>query len=143
MELLGDLNRGEYVTPQRLTFGAFVRETWLPIVDATKARTTAEMYRRSMEKHVLPRIGGNYVQHLDAARLDRLYLELQAVGPRLVDRVNDRSNNLLGPRLRRTEGHRQAKRCPLKRSASCPQAPTDDLDAPGARLVSRARRGRA
>jgi integrase len=26
------------------------------------------------------RIGGNYVQHLDAARLDRLYLELQAAG---------------------------------------------------------------
>jgi integrase len=79
-EALARLDRGDYITPERLTFGEFVRERWLPVIAGERRRTTLASYERHLRRHVLPEIGGLPLQRLDASRLNRLYIDLTARG---------------------------------------------------------------
>lgn len=80
--VLRSLDTGDYVTPERLTFAEFVRERWLPVVQSSMRKTTYEAYERNLRLHVLPTIGGVQLQKLDAARLDRLYVDLRSRKPK-------------------------------------------------------------
>jgi integrase len=79
-KLVNDLHAGSYVAPDRTTLAEWVRESWLPMIEARIKPSTFDSYRSNMETHVLPRLGSRPLQHLTAAMLNALYGELLARG---------------------------------------------------------------
>jgi integrase len=75
VELLGRLQRGEYVAPSKVTFGEYLTERWLPARVGQLAPSTFESYRGNVEHHVIPAIGSARLQGLDAATLTAFYGE--------------------------------------------------------------------
>ena len=55
--VLGLAESGLYVEPTRLTVGRFLTETWLPSIVTRVRPTTGDMYRRIVDKHVVPALG--------------------------------------------------------------------------------------
>ncbi len=77
-KLVNDLHTGSYVTPDRMTLDAWVRESWLPTIESQVKPSTFDSYRRNMELHVLPLIGARPLQQLTAPMLNGLYGQLMA-----------------------------------------------------------------
>ena len=65
--VLGLADSGLYVEPTRLTLGRYLTETWLPSIVTRVRPTTADMYRRIVDKHVVPALGAVRIQVLDTA----------------------------------------------------------------------------
>jgi integrase len=78
--VLGAKQAGSYVPPAKLTFGRYLTESWLPMQRQRLRESSFDDYRRRIEAHILPTLGGVGLQELDAARLDRLYADLLASG---------------------------------------------------------------
>lgn len=76
--LVNDLHTGSYVTPDRMTFSEWVRESWLPTIESQVKPSTFDSYRRNMELHVLPAIGARSLQQVTASMLNGLYGRLMA-----------------------------------------------------------------
>jgi len=76
--LVNDLHTGSYVTPDRMTFSEWVRESWLPTIESQVKPSTFDSYRRNMKLHVLPPIGARSLQQLTAPILNGLYGQLMA-----------------------------------------------------------------
>ena len=54
---------GSYVEPATLTVAEFLRDEWLPAMEATGNRpTTLRSYRMHLERHIAPRIGDDRIQ---------------------------------------------------------------------------------
>ncbi len=69
-----------YVSPSKRTVAAYLEE-WLQTLTGPKPKaSTADTYRRALSRHVMPRIGGLRLDHLDVVHLDRLYRDLTASG---------------------------------------------------------------
>lgn len=92
-EALEGLDDGSHVPTDRLTVAAWLTEEWLPSIkprNATAARrhrgtvsaATWDVYRGSLDRYVLPRIGGIRLQALTPGHLDELYDDLEAAGGR-------------------------------------------------------------
>ena len=81
-ELVKRKDDGTYRGPDRLTLGEYLTQRWLPGQVSQLAPSTFDSYRRNIELHVLPRIGGVPLQKLAAEDLDRLYAELSTDGRR-------------------------------------------------------------
>lgn len=77
-KIVNDLHTGSYVAPDRITLGEWVRDSWLPMIESRIKPSTFDSYRRNMELHVLPALGGRPLQQLTAAMLNALYAELCA-----------------------------------------------------------------
>jgi integrase len=75
-EILGAKQSGSYVPPAKLTFGRYLTDSWLPMQRQRLRESSFDDYRRRIESHILPTLGGIGLQDLDAARLDRLYADL-------------------------------------------------------------------
>jgi integrase len=75
VEILGRLQRGEYVAPSRLTVAAFLEDSWLPARESTLRPSTHESYAGNVRTHIIPAIGGHRLQGLDAATLTAFYGE--------------------------------------------------------------------
>jgi integrase len=73
---LSNINRGVLVEPTKLTFGDYLTEHWLPLMQHSLRPTTWDSYDRCIRNHVLPKIGGVPLQDLTASHLDRLYTDL-------------------------------------------------------------------
>jgi Phage integrase, N-terminal SAM-like domain/Arm DNA-binding domain len=67
---------GDFVEPSKLLFGEYLTEHWLPIAKRSIRPSTWDSYRRMIELHVLPTLGGIAIQRLTHNHLDRLYTEL-------------------------------------------------------------------
>lgn len=80
--ILERLQRSEYVTPSKLTVGAFLTDDWLPAIEASLAPSTFESYARNIRFHIVPRIGHEPLQGLTAARLNAFYGERSKSGRR-------------------------------------------------------------
>lgn len=78
--LVNDLHTGSYVTPDRLTFSEWVRESWLPMIESRVKPSTFDSYQRNMKLHVLPAIGARALQQLTAPILNGLYGQLMVRG---------------------------------------------------------------
>lgn len=74
--VLGSKQKGEYVPPAKMTLGRYLTESWLPMQEQRLRESAFDDYRRRIEKHILPALGGIDLQHVDATRLDRLYADL-------------------------------------------------------------------
>lgn len=79
---MGQLQRGEFVEPTRVTLGDYLTKHWLPLMKHRLQPSTWASYDRTLRHHVLPRIGGVRLQDLTAAHLDQLYSDLLAGGRR-------------------------------------------------------------
>lgn len=75
-KLVNDLHSGSYIAPDRLTFGQWVTDSWLPMIRTRIKPSTYDSYRSNMETHVLPAIGSRGLQQLTAPMLNALYAEL-------------------------------------------------------------------
>jgi integrase len=76
--MLGDLQRGTFVHPVRLTLGEYLG-TWLTTLPAMGRRaSTVESYRRVLERHVIPRLGLGELQKVSPLDLDALYAAMLA-----------------------------------------------------------------
>ncbi|MEX2253370.1 MAG: site-specific integrase [Thermoleophilaceae bacterium] len=75
-KIVSNLHTGSYVAPDRITLGEWVRESWLPMIESRIKPSTFDSYRRNMELHVLPALGGRPLQQLTAAILNALYAQL-------------------------------------------------------------------
>jgi integrase len=79
------IDAGTYVPPTKSTLGQFVRDKWLPSIEAevvggSLKPTTAAFYRNLVTAHVIPKIGGIPLARLDAPRLNAFYGELLREG---------------------------------------------------------------
>lgn len=79
-DALAELQRGAYVRPRKLTFGAYI-DDWLDALATSGRRpTTISGYRKLIRVHVKPALGDVQLQEVTALDLDRLYARLGAVG---------------------------------------------------------------
>ncbi|MGI8575306.1 MAG: tyrosine-type recombinase/integrase [Egibacteraceae bacterium] len=76
-EVSSALRHGAYVGRSNLTVGQYLLDEWLPATapPTVKYETWADR-RRTLENHVVPRVGGARLQALNASHLNRLYGEL-------------------------------------------------------------------
>lgn len=74
---LGALDDGLHVDPSQMTVATYLR-TWLA---GTQVRpTTAARYRQSVERHIIPEVGGIRLQQLTVEDLDAAYQSLISGG---------------------------------------------------------------
>jgi hypothetical protein len=81
-KLVNDLHAGAYIAPDRTTLAQWIRESWLPMIEARIKPSTLHSYHSNMELHVLPAIGARPLQQLTATMLNALYGELPRRGAR-------------------------------------------------------------
>lgn len=77
---MDNLHTGSYVMPDRLTFGDWLRNSWLPMTETRVKPSTFHSYRRNLEIHVLPVLGSRPLQQLTPLMLNALYSKLQSEG---------------------------------------------------------------
>ncbi|MCA1706855.1 MAG: site-specific integrase, partial [Actinobacteria bacterium] len=65
-----------------VTVARFAREDWLPMMRTQVKFSTWDSYRRNLEKHVLPVLGGKQLQQITAGHLNTLYRSLLTGGGR-------------------------------------------------------------
>lgn len=81
-EVLSAMDKGEYVSPSRLTVREFAENRWLPAIAATVRPSTLHSYGRNLRLHVLPTLGDVLLQRLDPSALNTLYAQLLTDGRR-------------------------------------------------------------
>ena len=85
-KLLGDLVKrmhdGDYRAPERITFGDYLLERWLPTKQSQLRPSTFSSYRNNVITHVIPRIGLIPLQKLQPEDLDTFYAHLLRDGRR-------------------------------------------------------------
>lgn len=81
-ELVKRKDDGTYRGPDRLTLGEYLTTRWLPGQVSQLSPSTYDSYRRNIDLHVIPRIGGVPLQKLAAEDLDGLYAALSTAGGR-------------------------------------------------------------
>jgi integrase len=80
-EQLGRIDNNEYVPPKRITLAEFLRSKWLPSLSSTRLRaSTLDAYRRTVDRHLAPGLGGVQLSKLTADRIDRFYRKLEQDG---------------------------------------------------------------
>lgn len=81
-KLVNDMNTGLYVAPNGITLAEYVTDRWLPSMRLRVKPSTWDSYRRNMEIHVLPRLGGRKLADISPIDLNRIYAELLEGGRR-------------------------------------------------------------
>lgn len=84
-EIVESLENDRYVAPQKKTLAEFATDEWLPLNKTQTKTSTWDSYRRNLENHVLPVLGGTTLQQITAGHLDSLYRSLLASGRRNAD----------------------------------------------------------
>jgi len=80
VEIVGRVNRGDYVEPSSQTLTRFLTD-WISALDRRGLReSTRQSYSFILEKHVMPRIGDVPLQKLNPSHLNALYTDLLAKG---------------------------------------------------------------
>lgn len=71
---------GDYRAPDRITFGTYLQDRWLPTKKAQLRASTFDSYERNLALHVIPTLGEVPIQRLTPEDLDELYARLLASG---------------------------------------------------------------
>lgn len=82
IELLSRLDQGTYVSPSKMSIGAFLVQEWLPAKRATIKETTFASYEMHVTKHIVPRLGSVPLLSVSAGHLNAFYADLLADGRR-------------------------------------------------------------
>jgi integrase len=75
IEILARLQRGEHVAPDRISFGEYLLERWLPARESQLRPSTFESYGHNVRDHIVPGVGQARLQGLSADVLTRFYGE--------------------------------------------------------------------
>jgi integrase len=81
-ELVKRRNDGHRAPADKISFGGYLTERWLPLQQAQLRPSTYDSYRRNLELHVIPAIGRIPLQKLAPEDLDTLYARLLTKGRR-------------------------------------------------------------
>ena len=81
-KIVSDLHDGTYTVPTKLTLREWVEEKWFPTVRTQLKPSTFESYRRNMNHHVLPTLGGRSIRDIGPRQLNALYGVLLSTGRR-------------------------------------------------------------
>ena len=81
-ELIKRLHDGDYRAPDRITFGDYLLERWLPTKRAQLRPSTFSSYKNNIELHVLPHLGAIPLQKLQPEDFDTFYAHLLINGRR-------------------------------------------------------------
>ncbi|MCU1393491.1 MAG: hypothetical protein JWM34_1919 [Ilumatobacteraceae bacterium] len=81
-ELVKRIHDGDYRSPERITFGDYLLERWLPTKQAQLRPSTYSSYKNNIITHVVPRIGSIPLQKLQPEDLDLFYATLLREGRR-------------------------------------------------------------
>ena len=76
IDILARVQRGDYVSPRKQTVAAFLLDEWLPAIRSSIRLSTFDSYKRNIELHVVPRVGGSLLQRLTPNQLNSLYADL-------------------------------------------------------------------
>lgn len=76
--LVDELHSGTYVLPGRTTLSEWAIDNWLPVIATRVKPSTLYSYRRNLEIHVLPVLGGRPLQQIRPVMLNTLYANLAA-----------------------------------------------------------------
>ena len=79
-DVLSRLGDGSYAHPSKLTLSEFLRDEWLPAVEATVRPLTFTQYRSVIRLRILPTLGHLRLQALTGAHVTALYRELEQAG---------------------------------------------------------------
>lgn len=79
-EMVKRRNEGATVVADKSTLGSYLVDRWLPIQETKVRRSTYDSYRRTIDLHVLPTLGGCPLDKLTADDLDLLYATLRRSG---------------------------------------------------------------
>jgi integrase len=74
-EIVGRVRKGDYVEPSKVTVGEYLKGRWLPAIKTRVRPSTHDSYRRNVEHHLVPRIGGLRLQQLSGDALNVMYAE--------------------------------------------------------------------
>jgi integrase len=75
-KLVDELHSGSYVSPTRTTLSEWAIDSWLPTMVTRIKPSTLHSYRRNLEIHVLPALGGKPLQQITPVMLNTLYANL-------------------------------------------------------------------
>ena len=81
-EIVRSLEKQTYISPQRTTLAEYVHDEWVPMMRTQVKKSTWDSYRRNLENHVLPVLGGTPLQQLSPGHLNSLYRSLLGQGRR-------------------------------------------------------------
>ena len=81
-ELVKRMHDGDYRAPERITFGDYLLERWLPTKQSQLRPSTFSSYRNNVITHIAPRIGSIPLQKLQPEDLDTFYAQLLREGRR-------------------------------------------------------------
>lgn len=76
IEILGRVARGTFVDPSKQQVGAFLLDEWLPAKRSSIEASTADGYRATIERWIVPHLGAHAVQRLAASHLNAFYAML-------------------------------------------------------------------
>lgn len=80
-KLVDDLHHGSYIAPDRTTLSEWTTDSWLPVMATRIKPSTLHSYRRNLEIHVLPPLGGRPLQQITPVMLNTLYATLASSTP--------------------------------------------------------------
>jgi integrase len=72
---LAALASATYAEPSKLTLAQYLLDYWLPTIRSSTRASTWDAYKRAVEQHIVPSLGGISVQALTAHQLDRFYAD--------------------------------------------------------------------
>lgn len=81
-DIIRDLENQSYIAPNQQTLAQYALEEWIPTMATQVKHSTWDSYRRNLENHVLPTLGGVPLQKLTPGHLNRLYAGLLEDGSR-------------------------------------------------------------
>jgi integrase len=79
-DLIKRQHDGDYRAPDRITFGVYLIDRWLPSKRSQLRASTFDSYERNIRNHVLPRLGAVPIQRLAPEDLDGFYADLLKEG---------------------------------------------------------------
>ncbi len=79
-ELVKRTNDGHTTPSEKISFGEYLTEKWLPIQRAQLRPSTFDSYRRNIENHVIPALGRIPLRKLAPEDLDTFYARLLTEG---------------------------------------------------------------
>ncbi|MCZ2111877.1 MAG: site-specific integrase [Dehalococcoidia bacterium] len=71
---------GEPIPTEKLTFGQYLTDRWLPIQKSRVRHSTYDSYRRNIDLHVLPALGRRPIERLTPDDIDVFYATLLTEG---------------------------------------------------------------
>ena len=81
-ELIKRVHDGDYRAPDRITFGDYLVERWLPMKKSQLRASTFGSYANNIAVHIAPGLGAIPLQRLQPEDLDAFYAELLVNGRR-------------------------------------------------------------